>query len=204
MNKASGLFIPAGCIQHFKPTLPVSAKSFTDEQDRKRGLNPAEKTLNDLNKQIQKLMVEDKRIKWQSADDKCNQRTGISHLWQLVKDISGKKPHNSPNMGVRFANKIYLGPKMIANKFAHQFRLPPICLTGDKSIRQAKRQLHQLPLTGTPSFMPADTKSDPIGQIVHSHQTRRDEHPPPQEAQSWCHQLSYKHHKSHNLNRTDI
>ena len=47
---------------------------------------------------------------------------------------------------------------MIANKFAHPFTLPPIRLTGDKSKRKLKRQFHQLPITGTPSFSPADTK----------------------------------------------
>ena len=47
---------------------------------------------------------------------------------------------------------------MIANKFAHQLTPPPIRLIGDKSKRQLKRQFHQQPLTGTPSFSPADTK----------------------------------------------
>ena len=59
LNKASGLFIPAGQIQHFQPTLPASAKSLADERNRKCGLNHAEETLNDLNKQIKKLVVED-------------------------------------------------------------------------------------------------------------------------------------------------
>ena len=49
VNKASGLFIPAGRIQHFQP---ASAKSLADERDRKRGLNPADETLSDLNKHI--------------------------------------------------------------------------------------------------------------------------------------------------------
>ena len=80
VNKASGLIIPYGRIQHFQPTLPASAKSLADERNRKRGLNPVEKTLNDLNKQIQKLVVEDKRTKWQFAVEKCDLRTGISHL----------------------------------------------------------------------------------------------------------------------------
>ena len=31
VNKAIGLFIPAGRIQHFQPTLPASAKSLADE-----------------------------------------------------------------------------------------------------------------------------------------------------------------------------
>ena len=180
MNEASGLFIPSGRIQHFQPTLPASAKSFTDEQDQKRGLNPSDETLNDLSKQIKKLVVEDKRTKWQSAIDKCDHRTGISHLWRHVKGLSGKQQHNSPNKGVQFADKTYLDPKMIANKFAqqghlfadkayldpkiiankfsHQFTPPPIPLTGDKSKRQLKRQFHQLHLTGTPSFSSADTK----------------------------------------------
>ena len=51
--KATGLFIPAVRIQHFQPTLPASSKSLANERFRKRGLNPADKTLNDLNKQIQ-------------------------------------------------------------------------------------------------------------------------------------------------------
>ena len=51
-----------------------------------------------------------------------------------------------------------LDPKMIANKFAHQFTPPPIRLTGDKSNGLLKRQFHQLPLIGTPSFTHADKK----------------------------------------------
>ena len=149
MNKASDHFIPAGRIQQFQPTLPGSAKSLADERNLKRGLNHADETLNDLEKHIKKLVVEDKRTKWQSTDDKCDHRTGTSHLWRLVKSRSGKTPHNSPNMGVRFADKTYLDPKMIVNKFAHQFTPPPICLTGDMSKRQFKRQFHLLPLAGT-------------------------------------------------------
>ena len=154
VNKASGPFIPAGRIQHFQPTLPASAKSLANERDRKRGLNPADETLNDLNKQIKKLVVEDNRTKWQSAVDKCGHRTGTSHQWRLVKGLSSKQMHNSPNKGVRFSDNTYLDPKMIADKFTP----PPIRLTDDKTKRELKRQFHQLPLTGTPSFTPADTK----------------------------------------------
>ena len=89
MNKAIGLFIPAIRIQRFQPTLSASAKSLADERDRKRGLNPADETLNDLNNHIQKLVMEDKRTKWQSAVDKCDHLTGISHLWRLVMGLSG-------------------------------------------------------------------------------------------------------------------
>ena len=70
VNMASGLFIPAGRIQHFKPILPVPAKSFADERDRKCGLNPADETLNDQNKQIKNMEVKDKRTKWQSDCEK--------------------------------------------------------------------------------------------------------------------------------------
>ena len=92
VNKAIGLFIPAGRIQYFQPNLPASAKSLADEQDRKHGLNPADETLNDLDKLIQKLVVEDERTKWQSSVDECDQRTGKSYLWRLVNGLSGKQP----------------------------------------------------------------------------------------------------------------
>ena len=128
--------------------------SLADERERKRGLNPADETLYDLNKLIQKLVEEDKRAKWQNAVAKCDHRTGMSHLWRLVKGLSGKQQRNSPNRAVRFADKNFQDHKMIASKFAYQFTPPPIRLTGDTS----KRQFHQLPLTGTTSFTPADTK----------------------------------------------
>ena len=64
VNKASDLFILA---DHFQTTLLASAISLADERDRKRELNPADETLNDLDKQVQKLVVESKRTKWQSA-----------------------------------------------------------------------------------------------------------------------------------------
>ena len=158
VNKASGLFIPAGHIQHFQPTMPASAKSLADERDRKRKQNPADEMLNDLSRQIKKLVLEYKRTKWQSAVDKRDHRTGISHLWRLAKGLSGKQSHNSPNKCVRFVDKTYQDPKMIANKFTLQFSPTPIRLTGDKSKRKLKRQFHQLLLTGTPSFTPADAK----------------------------------------------
>ena len=158
MNKARGLFIPAGRIQRFRPSQPASVKSLADERDRKHRLNTADETLNDLNKQILKLVVVDKQTKWQSAVDKCNHRTGIPHRWRLAKGLSGKKTRNSPSIGDLFADKTYLDQRMIAIKFNHQFTPQPIRLSGDKSKRQLKRLFHQLPLIGTPSFAPADIK----------------------------------------------
>ena len=90
VNKASGLFNQVDRIQHFQPTLSALDKSLADERGRKRGLNPADDTLYDLNKQIQNLVVEHMRAKWQSAVDKCEHWTGISHPWRLVKGLSGK------------------------------------------------------------------------------------------------------------------
>ena len=49
-------------------------------------------------------------------------------------------------------------PQKIPNKFVHQCTPPPVRLASDKSKRLLKRQFDQLPLTGTPSFTPDDTK----------------------------------------------
>ena len=139
-------------------TLLASATSLANELNRKRRLNPADEALNDLSKQIQKLVVENKLTTWHSVVVKCDHRTGLSNLCLLVKGLCGKKPHSSPNRGVRFADKTYLDPKMIANKIAHQFSPSLIRLASNKPKRQLKRQLHQLSLTGTPSFTPTDIK----------------------------------------------
>ena len=106
------------------------------QQPNRTPMNETEsagETHDDLNKQIQRLVVEDKPTKWQSADDKCDHRTGISLLWRLAKGLSGKQPINSPNKGVRYADTKYLDPKKIVNKFVHQNITPPIRLAGDKS-----------------------------------------------------------------------
>ena len=42
VKKASGIFIAAGRIRHFQPTLQASALSFADERGRECRLNPAE------------------------------------------------------------------------------------------------------------------------------------------------------------------
>ena len=97
VNKASGLFIPAGRIKHFQPTLPVSAKSLVDERYRKRGLNPADETPNDLNKQIQKLVVADKRTKWQSAVDKCDHRNYRTY-GGLIRALAANNHTTRPTM----------------------------------------------------------------------------------------------------------
>ena len=59
VNEASGLFIPAGHIRHFLPTLSASAKSLANERDRKHRLNPADEMFNYLDVPIKKLVVED-------------------------------------------------------------------------------------------------------------------------------------------------
>ena len=60
-----------------------------------------------------------KQSKWPSAVDKWDHQTGILHLWRHVKGLGGKKTHNSPIKGVRFTDKTYVDPKMIAYKFAN-------------------------------------------------------------------------------------
>ena len=145
--------------------------------------------LNDRQKQIQKLVVIDKRTKWQSAVDKCDHRTGISHPWGLVKGLCGKQPHNSSNKAARFADKTYLDPNMIANNFAHQFSPPPIHMTGDKSKKKTAQTATASAAFNRNAVFHAcrHKRSDPIGQIVHSHLTRRDKHPPPPDTRSRCH-----------------
>ena len=151
VKSASCLFVPAGRTQHFQTTLPASAKSLADERDRKRGQNPADVALNDLNKDIQNLVVEGKRAKWQSAVDKCDHRTGRSHLWPLVKGQSGKQLAQQ-GRPVRCQDL----PRPLDD--CQLIRPPPIRLTGDKSKRQLKRQFHHVSSAGTPSFTTADTK----------------------------------------------
>ena len=97
-NKAIGIFILAGRIWHFQPTLLASAKSLADGRDRRRRQNA-------------QLVVEDKRGKWQSAVDICDHRTAISHLMRFIKGLSGKTQHNSLNKGVRFAVAYYIDSK---------------------------------------------------------------------------------------------
>ena len=88
----------------------------------------------------------------------CDHGRSTSHLWRLVIGLSGKKSLKSPNMDVGFALSTYLYPKMIANKFAHQFTPPPIRQGGDKIKWLLKRKFHQLLSAAPPSFTHADIK----------------------------------------------
>ena len=81
-NKASGLIIPAGRFQHFQPTLPASAISFADERDRKRGLNPADEKLNDLNKQV-------KNWWWKTSEPSGNPTSTNATMEQAYRIYGG-------------------------------------------------------------------------------------------------------------------
>ena len=61
---------------------------------------------------------------------------------------------------------------MIVNKFAQQFTPPPIRLTGDKSKRKLNRRFPSAAINRNAVILACRPKrSDPIGKIVHRHQT---------------------------------
>ncbi|KAI5731922.1 hypothetical protein M8J77_018439 [Diaphorina citri] len=124
INKACKLFIPAGRIPMVVPNFPSEARRLADERDTLRKDNPSNPRIRDLNQQINKLVIENKRQKWSDYLKEASFKNCHKNLWTTLKSLTkGKSPrHNNP---INFNNIPEHNNKKCATKFNKQFNIHP-------------------------------------------------------------------------------
>ena len=122
LQKASKRFIPAGRIPTIYNALPTEAAKLIDERDEVKKNNPADARLPDLNKNINNLINEHKKKKWQEHLGTCD--PGSKKLWNTIKSL-GNQPQQPNNQGIEFNNKTYTHAKHIADQFNRQYTPDP-------------------------------------------------------------------------------
>ena len=118
INKAAKTSIPAGRIKSIYPEIPTEAVNKMKERDQLRNEDPQSIRIQDINKEIDKIINTHKREKWrESIEDK---KADTNKLYKLMKFLNGGTKSNQ-NEAIKFKGKYISKPKSIADKFNQQY-----------------------------------------------------------------------------------
>lgn len=115
--KAKDRFIPSGRIPKIRHNFPSSATILADERDSLRETNPADPRLNDLNKDINKLLNTHRKEQWTSHLGKATFSNGL--LWKTIKGLT-KPQKRVENTIIAFGDAHHSNPLKCANSFNAQ------------------------------------------------------------------------------------
>ena len=155
LQKASKKFIPAGRIPTTYNALPTEAAKLIDQRDEVKKNDPADARLPDLNNNINKLINEHKKTKWQEHLAKCD--PGSKKLWTTIKSL-GNQPQQPNNQGIEFNNKIYNHAKHIADQFNRQYTPDPH-KKPQQPLRRILRNMKKKTKHQKITFTPAQTQA---------------------------------------------
>ena len=130
-------FIPAGRIPRTFNSIPTEAARLIDERDNIRQQNPADNRINDLNVNINKLIKDHRKDKWEEQLSKC--QAGSKKLWNTIKSLNDH-PIQPDNQGISFNDKVYNDPKKLANNFNQQYT-PPVVKKPEQIFRNTLRNM---------------------------------------------------------------
>ena len=141
VQEAARKFIPAGRIPKTFNALPSEAARLIDERDNIRANNPADDRISDLNKNINTLINNYRKDKWNEHLTNCP--AGSKKLWKTIKNLNDQ-PIQPDNHGISFSNKTTNDPKEMANHFNKQYT-PPSDTKPDKALRNTLRNMKRTP-----------------------------------------------------------
>ncbi|XP_037826977.1 LOW QUALITY PROTEIN: uncharacterized protein LOC119614959, partial [Lucilia sericata] len=131
---AAARTIPAGRIPLIRPNFPATAAELADERDEIRRTNPSDPRIQQLNREISKLVNDYKREKWVNHLKTCNLTSGASKLWSTVRSLSNPAKHED-RVAISFNGNTVSDPKRCSNYFARQFIEHPDRHKAKRSIR---------------------------------------------------------------------
>ena len=155
LQKASKRYIPAGRIPTTYNALPTEAAKLIDQRDEVKKNNPADARLPDLNKNINKLINEHKKKKWQEHLGTCD--PGSKKLWNTIKSL-GNQPQQPNNQGIEFNNKTYNHARHIADQFNRQYTPDPH-KKPQQPLRRILRNMKKKTKHQKITFTPAQTQA---------------------------------------------
>ncbi|XP_065354130.1 uncharacterized protein LOC135948669 [Calliphora vicina] len=120
ITAAAARFIPAGRISVVRPHFPAEAAGLADERDDIRSTNPDDPRIAQLNRDISRLVNEDKRNKWLDHLNNCNLSSGVGKLWSTVRSLSNPTKKDD-RVAIKFADTTISDPKRCARAFCRQF-----------------------------------------------------------------------------------
>ncbi|XP_065358671.1 uncharacterized protein LOC135952586 [Calliphora vicina] len=113
ITAAAARFIPAGRISVVRPHFPAEAAGLADERDDIRSTNPDDPRIVQLNRDISRLVNEDKRNKCLDHLKNCNLSSGVGKLWSTVRSLSNPTKKDD-RVAIKFADTTISDPKRCA------------------------------------------------------------------------------------------
>ena len=141
INKAAKRNIPAGRIPKVKNEVPTEAAELIEERDNLKSTDPSNPNINELNRNINKLIANHRKTKWREHLEKCHQ--GSKKLWTTIKGL-GDHPKQPENQAIYFNGRPYNDNKKIASNFNAQFT-PCANTKPTKAFRKTLRRLKRKP-----------------------------------------------------------
>ena len=92
-----------------------------EERDDLSKQDPASPRLSTINDEITKATSDHKRRQWREFVESIDHMTDSTKLWRTIKGIDRKSKQTAENEGITFAGRSHTSPKLIANRFNHQF-----------------------------------------------------------------------------------
>ena len=142
VQQAANKFIPAGRIPRTYNALPTEAARLIDERDEVRKNDPADNRIPEINKNINKLIRDHRKEKWQQHLSTC--QPGSQKLWKTIKSLNDQ-PTQPDNQGIDFDdNKPTNDATKLANKFNRQYT-PEIDKKPEQALRNTLRSMKRKP-----------------------------------------------------------
>ena len=138
VQKAAKKFIPAGRIMKPINSIPSEAADMINERDNIRNQNPSDHRIPEINRNINKIITDHKREKWQEHLTECT--PGSQKLWKTIKQLSNNQQQQPPNQGISFDRRMSNDPKKIANGFNAMYT-PGTTIKPQKESRRTIRKL---------------------------------------------------------------
>ena len=155
VQKASKRFIPAGRIPKTLNALPTEAVRLIENRDNIQTTNRADPRLPDLNKEINKVINDHRKSKWQEHLATC--QPGSKNLWKTIKSLNNQPPQPD-NQSISFNNKSYLNAKDIATQFNKQYT-PPLNKKPSQALRRTLRAMKKKAKHQPIIFTPEQTRA---------------------------------------------
>ena len=120
--QADKLYIPKGKIQPTRKhqLLPQNIKDSIKHRDNIRKQNPTYHVLDQLNRDIDKAIIQYKTDEWKKHLDSFDNKDSRK-LWQTISKLSNKKNYAQVNRSITFNNKEKITSKEKAEAFNKQF-----------------------------------------------------------------------------------
>lgn len=104
----------SGFRRDCRPGISREAADLIRERDNIRTINPQDPVIEELNRNISKVIAENKRGIWLDKIKNAGHHTDLTKFWSFLRRLSGKCTHVPPNQPISFGTESYSNPNIIA------------------------------------------------------------------------------------------